>query len=65
MKKILLEHALQRETTPREGFFPLVFVKETAFFFFLFPLYSGMAFQKAVFLWFRNQVESTLRSWHV
>lgn len=36
-KKILLEQALQRETTPKEGFFTLVFVKETAFFFFSFP----------------------------
>lgn len=31
-KKILLEQAFQRETTPKEGFFTLVFVKETAFF---------------------------------
>lgn len=30
-KKIFLEQALQRGTTPKEGFFTLVFVKETAF----------------------------------
>lgn len=40
MKRILLEQAFRRETAPRQGFFTLIFVKETT----LFCLYFQFSF---------------------